>query len=283
MRFCAICVMVLWVCVYPLPTSSTTSNSTTEKVTYVPQLELRFAPDFTQKDVVSYRKILAKIQGESNTCDFKRMHRSPQTFVGQAGVEKMTEAMLALVFQLHKQLLYDKSFVEHIASMVEYDYADVKNRYVAPTEWGGIGITTDRGIELLPIPYGGRLQLRIKNNPLVQTAQQFSLSSRQQLLNGSYMLPDWSKYISRAFEFHIHTDPYDTQGEECIPSYAKVDGVHGKDLGMAINSAIAGVPHNTVIFGKQPYREFSTVFVGSTVDQAGNWFVVVISLENSKY
>ena len=277
MRFCAICIMVLLAFMDPLPTSSA------EKLTYVPQLELRFAPDFTKDDIDSYRKILAKIQGQSNICDFTEMQRAPQIFVGQDGVEKMTEAMLALVLQLHKQLLYDRSFVEHIASMVEYDYADVKNTYVAPTEWGGIGITTSNGIELLPIPYGGRLQLRVENNPSVHTAQHFSLSSRQQLLNGSYMLPDWSKYISRVFEFHIHTDPYNKEGEECIPSYSKIDGVHGKDLGMAINSAIAGVPHNHIIFGKQTNREFSTVFVGSNRDQEGNWFVVVISLENVKY
>jgi len=205
----------------------------------------------------------------------------PRFFSGPAGVEKMTEPMLALVFQVHKQLLTDDSFVQHVAGMIEHDNKDVESVNVVPTEWGGLG-TVGSTIEFLPIPSQGRYQL-IGGFPV--HTEQLSLSSQQQLLpNESYALPDWAKRIPHVCEFHIHTDPFDKHGDTlCRPSYFEEDGAYKKDLGVAINSAIGGVPHNHIIFAKLPNRTFSVVYFGSDVDEQGNWFVVVISLENVSY
>lgn len=255
------------------------------------QMEIGFDQNVTKEQTDSYRTTLAEIQKSPKVCALPEK-TGPRIFSGPAGVQKMTEEMLALVHQMHKQLLTDKSFVQHIASMIVYDYDDVKNPIVEPYEWGGIGIFHNNTIELLPVPYKGKF--RFKGDSLVSTGPQLSLSSKKQepVPNESYILPDWAKRIQHLLQFHIHTDPFKKHGDDlCKPSYMHLekdelrgeDELHNLDLGMAINSAIRGVPHNHIIFSRLSEKEFGVVYYGSDIDENDNWYVIIISLENVTY
>lgn len=288
MRIYALCIMALIAFMDPVPAISAEA----EKVEYIPQTELKFGKKFPQERKAMYRELFSWLQENVDVCDLEKVEH-PQVFYGPAGVEKMTEAQLALVTQMQKQLYEDITFVQHIAGMIEYDDADVKNPIVLPTEVGGVGIKTNKSVELLPIPYGGRLRLRTEGNHSLQKAQLALSPEREQVLNGTYALPDWVRFIPHLFEFHIHTDPHnERKGKVCSPSYLlkyvenenqELEERHMYDLGKAINSIVAGVPHNHFVFAKLPSRTFSVVYFGSDIDTEGNWFVAVVPLENVSY
>lgn len=229
----------------------------------------------------NYRGELEALQDTTGVCQIQLITTHERVITGARAVRLLTEDQLAVIHKMHRELLYDGEFREHVAALVEQDAADVHNGNVVPTEFGGVGMNVYGSIELLIIPSTGRLRLRARGD---------GTASGMEQSNWKHHLPEWvGEIIPHVFRWHVHAGLEPGKEDTCSPSgwYDTTLGWQG-DIGYALHvmrrsvRAGDGRAHN-FLFAKQNNRMFSTVYFGGVADASGAWFVAIVALPTHSY
>jgi hypothetical protein len=195
-------------------------------------------PQDVVEDVAPYtsafRDTLKYVQEHGNACCIPE-YDDPNILVGVDAVRMLTPEMLTVTYSMYQQARHDRSFLEHLWSILLLDADKGYGKTVVQAEFGGLGVRNDHLFEILHIPSNGRYALTDRH----VAPGEGTYASGKWYHNQTYTLPKWSwQSIHYTLMWHAHAG----QCEPCHPSFSDIG--YGSDiLAAKQHTKMDGVTH----------------------------------------